>query len=116
MSAVGSPPYMPFAISIVPYRDEVAVVVEGELDMASADEVGGAVAELRATGFDRVVVDLRHVDFIDSTGLRTLIALRNDAKRNGHALTLLAPAPAVGRIFDITGTRGLFDWRDRFPG
>jgi hypothetical protein len=40
-----------------------------------------------------------------------LLALRNDAKRNGHALTLVPPAPTVGRIFAITGTRGLFDWR-----
>ncbi len=115
MSAIESSPYVPFTISVVPDRNEVALVLEGELDMASAEEVGAAVAELRATGFDRVVLNLRQVDFIDSTGLRTLIGLRNDAKRNGHALTLLAPAPMVGRIFDITGTRGLFDWRDRFP-
>ena len=115
MSAVESSPYTPFTISVVPHRDEVAAVLRGELDMASADELVAAVDDLKRTGFDRVVLNLRDVDFIDSTGLRTLISLRNDAKRNGHALTLLAPAPAVGRIFDITGTRGLFDWRDRFP-
>ena len=44
-----------------------------------------------------------------------LLSLRNDAKRNGHALTLVSPAPTVQRIFALTGTRGLFDWRVDHP-
>ena len=40
-----------------------------------------------------------------------LLSLRNDAKRNRHELTLVAPPPPVRRIFEITGTRGLFRWR-----
>ena len=83
----------------------------GELDLASADELGQAVAQVRAAGFNDIALDLRGVDFIDSTGLRMLLSLRNDAKRTGYALTLLSPAPTVRRIFAVTGTRGLFDWR-----
>jgi hypothetical protein len=44
-----------------------------------------------------------------------LLSLRNDAKRNGHALTLLSPATTARRIFAVTGTRGLFDWRGDHP-
>lgn len=33
---------------------------------------------------------------------------------DGHALTLVSPDAASGRILDVTGTRGLFDWRNRF--
>jgi len=40
-----------------------------------------------------------------------LLSLRNDAKRTGHALTLRSPTPGGRRIFELTGTRGLFDWR-----
>ena len=65
----------------------------------------------RSAGSTRIVLDLRLVDFIDSTGLRVLLTLRNDIKRNGHALLLVPPQPAVRRIFAITGTRGLFDWQ-----
>ena len=83
----------------------------GELDLASADELGQAVAQAGAAGFTDITLDLGGVDFIDSTGLRMLLSLRNDAKRNGHALTLVSPAPTVQRIFAVTGTRGLFDWR-----
>ena len=102
---------MPFAVSVVGNRDEVAVVAAGELDLASADRLGEEVRNVLAVGSAQIVLDLRQVDFIDSTGLRMLLSLRNDAQRNERALTLVPPTPAARRIFDITGTRGLFDWR-----
>ncbi len=116
MESIDTSPYAPFALSVVPDRDEVSVIPIGELDMASADQLHDAVRELEAAGFGSIVIDLRAIDFIDSTGLRMLLSLRNDAKRNGHALTLMPAGPAASRIFDITGTRGLFDWRERFSG
>lgn len=108
MSTADASPYTPFTVSVVPDRDEVAVVLAGELDLASVDELERAVAELKVAGFQSIVIDLHEVDFIDSTGLRMLIALRNDAKRNGHALKLVSPGPTTSRIFGITGTRGPF--------
>ena len=108
-------PYRPLSISVEHGRDEVTVVVVGELDLATADMLGHAMAQVRAAGFTDIALDLRGVDFIDSTGLRILLSLRNAAKRNGHALTLLSPAPTVQRIFAITGTRVLFDWRVDHP-
>jgi anti-anti-sigma factor len=93
-------------------HQEAALVIVGELDLESADEVQSTIsAELRVPQVTEIVLDLRRVDFIDSAGLRVLLALRNDGKRNGHALTLIPPAPTVRRLFAITGTRGLFDWR-----
>lgn len=92
---------------------KVAVVAVGELDMASVEHVERAVTDLKDAGFESIVIDLSRIAFIDSRGLRTLIALRNHAKRDGHALTLVTPGAATSRIFDITGTRGLFEWRNR---
>jgi len=102
---------MPFAIAVEPGDDAVALVAVGELDLASADTLGQTVAQVLAAGTTEIVLDLRQVDFIDSTGLRMLLTLRNDAQRDTRALTLVPPAPGARRIFDITGTRGLFDWR-----
>src|SRR5215203_4349707 len=110
MSAEQSSRQRPFAISVVRGRDEVAVVPVGELDLATADELGREVRQVKAAGVAHIVLDLREVDFIDSTGLRMLLSLRNDAKCNGHRLTLRRPAAAGRRIFELTGTRGLFDW------
>ena len=104
-------PYRPLSISVEHGRDEVMVVVVGELDLATADELGQAVAQVLAAAVTDIALDLRGVEVIDSTGLRMLLSLRNDAKRTGHALTLVSPAPTVQRIFAVTGTLGLFDWR-----
>ncbi len=107
--------YRPFAISVIRSDEEVALVLVGELDLESADKLERNVSQLRVPDVTRIVLDLRQVQFIDSTGLRVLLTLRNDAKRNGHALTLIPPAPAVRRVFEFTGTRGLFDWREDPP-
>lgn len=105
------PPYEPFSLAVVPDRDEVAVVATGDLDIGSVEALEQAVRDLRGSGFERIVIDLRRVRFMDSAGLRVLLSLRNDAKRNAHSLTLVpGPAP-VRRLFDLTATRGLFDWR-----
>jgi anti-sigma B factor antagonist len=116
MRPEASSSYRPFSISVDRSSGEVALVVVGELDLASADKLGQAVAEVHAAGFTDIALDLRGADFIDSTGLRMLLGLRNDAKRDEHALTLVPPAPTVRRIFALTGTRGLFDWRGNRPG
>ncbi len=104
-------PYVPFSVSVTPDRGEVAVVPRGELDLSSIDALEREVRELRDAGFEQIVVDLRHLTFMDSSGLRLLISLRNDAARNGHRLTLKPGSEAIQRVFAITGTRGLFDWR-----
>ena len=112
MSAVSVAPYQPFTVSVLPDRREVAVVPEGELDLANVDELDAEIRELRAVGFDRIVLDLRRLAFLESTGLRLLLSLRNAAKRDGHSLVLVPGSPTVQRVFDLTATRGLFDWRD----
>ena len=101
-----------FALTVVPNRSEIVVVPEGELELTSADALDAEVRELRRSGFDRVVIDLSGVEFLDSTGLRVLLSLRNDAKRDGHDLVLVRGPRAVQRVFELTATRALFEWRD----
>lgn len=112
MSAAQSPSPDPFSITAEPDRDEVAVVVAGDLDLATADALEQEVRTLRRAGFERVLIDLRDVGFLDSTGLRVLLALRNDAKRDGSQLAVVPGPREVQRVFELTATRGLFDWRE----
>ncbi len=104
--------YEPFSVAVVPNRHEVAVIPKGELDLSCVDALDREVRELRAAGFDQIVLDLRQVRFLDSTGLRLLLGFRNDAQRDGHDLTLVRGPRAVQRIFELTATHSLFDWRD----
>jgi len=104
--------YGPFWIAVERSGHEAAILVGGDLDLASAGMLEREVGQERLAGSTRIVIDLSAVEFIDSSGLRTLLALRNDAKRHSHALLLVAPPPQVMRIFKITGTRTLFEWQE----
>jgi hypothetical protein len=57
-----------FAITIHPHRETVRVAVAGEIDICTAGELDGELRRLMQDGFKRVVLDLRDVSFIDSTG------------------------------------------------
>ena len=103
----------PFAVE-VQRRDHVTVVQpRGELDMASVETLRTtldvAIAEtLRAAldGFEtgaRLVLDLRRLSFIDSTGLHLLVALDQRARRDGFLLTLVAPAAPIDRAIQLCG-------------
>jgi len=44
--------------------------------------------------------------------LRLLLSLRNTAEREGHRLSIVPGPRQVQRVFDLTATRALSDWRD----
>jgi anti-anti-sigma factor len=103
----------PFAIE-VQRRDHVTIVhPRGELDVATVETLraalGAAIAEtLRATrdggeSAARLLVDLRGLSFIDSSGVHLLVALDQRAQRDGFQLTLLAPAAPIDRAIRLCG-------------
>jgi len=112
MTASSSSLVQPFQADVVVGRDEVVVALAGELDLQSADVLEREVAALRAAGRDRIVIDLREVGFIDSTGLRVLLGLHRTAEHEGRLISLVRGPHPVQRIFELTATAQLFHWRD----
>ena len=94
----------PFDVRIQPDREAVRVVPVGELDLATVDQLHASVEELVAVGFERVVVDLRELVFIDCAGLRLLRALHRGAGEDGWQLVLIQGSAVVRRLFAMTGT------------
>jgi anti-sigma B factor antagonist len=89
MTAIYWSPGQPFSLSVASDDDEAVVALTGELDLVSAHVLEDEVRALRGAGFESVVVDLRQLAFIDSTGLRVLLSLRNSAQRRGQRLTVI---------------------------
>jgi anti-anti-sigma factor len=79
------------------------VHLAGELDLAGAPRVVGITEDLAAAR--PLVIDLREVTFIDSTGVRTLLDVERAAPRG---MALLAPSPTVIRVLELTQLRGRF--------
>jgi anti-sigma B factor antagonist len=103
----------PFGVE-VKRRDHITIVQpHGELDVATVETLraalDSAVAETQRVALDgmespaRLVLDLRGLSFLDSTGLHLLLALNQRAKRDGFQLTLLAPAAPIDRPIELTG-------------
>lgn len=84
--------------------DRVTVHLAGEVDLAAAPRVETAIDEALAAedGVD-ITVDLDGVTFLDSTGLRVLVAAHTRCAAEGRSLTLVNPSTAVSRILEITG-------------
>ena len=91
----------PFAVD-VQWRDDLAIVQPcGELDLATVETLRAALDAVRGAG--RLVLDLRGLSFIDSTGLHLLVALHARAQNDGFQLTLLAPAAPIDRAIRLYG-------------
>jgi anti-sigma B factor antagonist len=80
---------------------EVWVLPRGELDIDTVEEIEQALSIALASEAERVVIDLRGLEFLDSTGLRAIAtACRGD---DGHRLSLVPGPPAVQGVFNVSG-------------
>lgn len=78
-----------------------ALAATGIIDSHTADQL---LRELEALGVDNDVrLDLHGVEFIDSSGLRTLITTHQELEGAGHTLVLSDISEAVARLLEITG-------------
>lgn len=94
--------FEPFRVDVEPERDSVRVAPVGELDLATVDKLRDEVVRLREAGFTRVIIDLRGVRFLDSTGLRLVLELDAAAREGGQELLLIRGSDVVQRIFEVT--------------
>jgi anti-sigma B factor antagonist len=95
----------PFRCEIVNEQDRVRVAPVGELDLVTAAPLAETIRGLRGSGVTYLILDLRRVSFMDSSGLRVALDLHTEASSNGLRLELLAGPPHVQRIFELTGTQ-----------
>lgn len=79
----------------------VVVHLAGELDLYNADEVRDALTDAIAGSPERLVIDMEHVEFVDSTALGVLIEAR--AKLGRDVLALAAPRFDTRRALQVSG-------------
>jgi anti-anti-sigma factor len=84
------------------HGDLVLVKLSGELDISSAPKVEDELARVEPERPERLVLDLRNLAFMDSTGLRLLIAADTRARQQDRRLTIVKGPEPVQRVFRIT--------------
>ena len=78
--------------------DAVVVVPEGEIDLATIDELQDAL-DAAGEGATQVLLDLRGVTFIDSAGVRLVL----EAMRTLPEFAVVRGGPEVARVFKLVG-------------
>ena len=103
----------PFTIETDERADRVVLTPHGELDMASAPELEQSIMPRLQQG-SWIVLDLRALDFIDSSGLRVVVGAHRLAEENDGRFTCVrgAPGSTVHRIVEIAGIDGVIEMVD----
>ena len=79
------------------------VVVSGELDVASGPMLEQELAKAEASDPQLLILDLRDLEFIDSTGLSILIKAHQQAEASGRRFAVVRGRSQVQRLLGLTG-------------
>ncbi len=79
------------------------VTIYGELDVATSPQLRERLIELVNDGRARLVLALDGIDFLDSTGLGTIVSVLKRARTHGGDLRLVCTETRITRLFEITG-------------
>lgn len=100
---------VPFAADGVERNGVAKVALRGELDLVTTPKLIGSLKDIEGNGVTGVILDLRELTFIDSTGIHSLVKAHERAEENGHRFVVIGLQPAARRLLEITGTEFLMD-------
>lgn len=92
--------------------DTFVVALYGELDVTGEDRLQTACHRALRAGRPEIVIDLGALSYIDSTGLKALLALRRRALAHHVRLLVFPGPPQVQRAFELCGLMRTFTFAD----
>ncbi len=92
-----------FRVEIENVDRAVVLVLGGELDLASSPRLEQALEQAATSDCDVVVLDLRELEFMDSTGLSVLVRAGQRAETAGLRFGLVRGGAQVQRLLNLTG-------------
>ena len=81
----------------------ITLTLSGDLDLLSSPALLGAINRLSEADAELVVIDLRGLDFMDSTGLHLLVQAQQQAHDSGRRLALIRGGEQVQRLLELSG-------------
>lgn len=79
------------------------ITVSGELDLASAPALDSELEQAGRSDSELLVLDLRGLEFMDSTGLSVIVKAHQRLSDEGRSLCLIRGPHQVQRLLDLTG-------------
>ena len=93
----------------------VHIRLRGELDLNTAPRVEEELRDAEGRGATTIVLDLRELRFMDSTGLRLVIDADARARESGGRLLIVRGPDTVQRVFRVTRLEERLDMIDEPP-
>jgi len=84
-------------------RDAACVAPTGEIDLSTVAAVDAQLQRLLESGARSLVLDLRRVSFMDSSGLRLILQWNESADDQGFAFAVIQGPRPVARVFELCG-------------
>jgi anti-sigma B factor antagonist len=97
-----------FSLDLVVDGPVAVVTVAGEIDVATAEPLRQALADVQERGARRVVLDLSAVEFLDSTGLGVLVGALRRLRESGGELYLTIVHAHVLKVLRVTNLDQVF--------
>ena len=89
------------------------LVLQGELGVAGAEELEAAITRLCTAGALEIELDLRELTFMDSQGLRAILAAREACAQHHTDYFLIRGEKLLQeRLFEVTGLLDALPWRE----
>ena len=85
------------------------IVMDGRLDASQAKEFKNQVNNLVDDGRIKLIIDMARVDFVDSSGLGSLVGALKLVNNRGGDIKIVSPRPEVRTIFELTRLHRIFD-------
>jgi anti-sigma B factor antagonist len=92
-----------FRVQVANKGEAAIVSISGELDLASSPALEEELERVAATDASLVIVDLRELEFMDSTGLSVLVRAHQRATENSQRFGLVNGSQQVQRLLSLTG-------------
>jgi len=90
------------------------VIASGELDLSTAEELDAELKRAEASAPETLVLDLRELQFMDSTGLRVLVSAHARVEGTEQRFLIVRPltGAAIERILAVAGVEQVLDFVD----
>jgi anti-sigma B factor antagonist len=103
-------PADPLEVEVDETGSAFLVRLRGELDMSTVDQVRDCFEGVAWDEKPTLVVDLRELAFIDSSGLHAIVRLERHARDASRRLFLVRGPSAIARVFEVAGLANEFHW------
>jgi len=90
-------------VRIEQHGDSLVVRALGELDIATANSLDEELRRVWYCDAAPILLDLGEVEFLDSVGVRSLLAVAKHSRENGDRLRIRIASAPIRRVIDVVG-------------